>query len=132
MAVLGFAKRILDGEALAVFGGGALERDFTYVDDTVAALQALVEHHDHPLTGADVVNVGHAQPVTVDALIQGLERALGASARRVPAPTPPGDVTRTCADETHLRQLIETWPQTRLDDGLARVAAWLDRWKHLI
>jgi UDP-glucuronate 4-epimerase len=131
MAVLGFARRMRAGEPLPVYGDGQLQRDFTFIDDTVTAVQALVEG-GHPAAGAEVVNVGHARPVSVNDLICVLERALGCRAEREAAAAPPGDVTRTCADERHLLSLIETWPQTSLDDGLGRVAAWLDRWSHLL
>ena len=35
MALFKFTKRILDGEAIDVYNGGKMERDFTYIDDIV-------------------------------------------------------------------------------------------------
>lgn len=51
-------------QAIQLFGDGLLKRDFTYVGDTIFALTRLIEL-GVSRQGADVVNVGHSNPIQV-------------------------------------------------------------------
>lgn len=44
MALFLFTRKILSGEPIEVFGEGAAERDFTYIDDLVDAIVRLSDH----------------------------------------------------------------------------------------
>ena len=136
MALFLFTRKILAGEPIEVFAGGAAERDFTYVDDLVEAVRRLV---DVPPTGPGpagpddtlspsapcrLVNIGGGQPVRVDAMIDALEHALGVRATRLLKDLPPGDVPRTCASTDLLRRLVGTVPETPLAVGIPAFVAW--------
>lgn len=128
MAPLMFARKIRDGESLVLFSQGELERDFTYVDDTVAAIDRLLHHHDiHH--GAQIINVGHQKPVQVKKFVEILSRLMGKAPRLNFASMQKGDVALTCASEEKLLSLIEEWPCTPLETGLRNMVDWLREWE---
>jgi UDP-glucuronate 4-epimerase len=139
MALFLFTRKILAGEPIEVFAGGAAERDFTYVDDLVAAIARLMETPPEGPGGAGpvgpfdtlspvapyrLVNIGGGRPVRLDAMIDALEAALGRKAERVLKPLPPGDVARTHASTELLRALIGTVPETPLSEGIPAFVDW--------
>lgn len=139
MALFLFTRRILADEPIEVFGEGAAERDFTYIDDLVAAIRRLIgtppppPGAGGPVSPADtlspvapyrLVNLGGGRPVRVDAMIDLVEAALGRTARRVLKPLPAGDVARTQASTDLLRDLVGEVPQTPLDVGIPAFVHW--------
>ena len=140
MALFLFTRKILAGEPIEVFAGGAAERDFTYVDDLVTAIRGLIDRPP-PLPGSGagrvlagdtlspvapyrLVNIGGGRPVRIDAMIDELEGALGRRAERVLKPLPPGDVPRTEASTDLLRALVGHVPETPLTVGIPAFVAW--------
>ena len=62
-----FVQQAMAGEPITVFGDGGQTRSFCDVRDTVALLAALA---DTPAARGQVVNVGNAQEVTIQALAE--------------------------------------------------------------
>jgi len=125
MAYWSFTRAMLAGEAIPVFNHGRMLRDFTYVDDIVAGVLAVL---DQPPAGAlpqRVLNIGGSQPVPLLDFIGELQAALGVRARLQMLPMQPGDVPATCADVTQLNA-IPGAPQrfTPLGTGLQRFVQW--------
>ncbi len=123
MAYFSFTQKILAGQPIEVFGEGRMARDFTYIDDIVAGVVAVL---DHPPTdgGHEVFNIGAGRPVGLMDMIAVLERALGVSAVKQMRPMQPGDVTATHADISKLAALTGYAPQTAIEDGLPRFVSW--------
>ncbi|ABY31416.1 NAD-dependent epimerase/dehydratase family protein [Methylorubrum extorquens] len=139
MALFLFTRKILAGEPIEVFGEGAAERDFTFIDDLIDAIVALSERpppmpsEGGPISAADtlstvapyrLVNIGGGRPVRLDAMIGALEAALGRKAERVLKPLPPGDVIRTHASPDLLRDLVGRLPETPLETGIPAFVRW--------
>lgn len=120
MALFKFTRRILAGEPLPVFGQGQMERDFSYVDDVVDAILAVL---DAP-QGARVLNVGCGRPVGLLDMIRSLESALGVPARLELLPMQPGDAPRTHADTRLLAETTGLEAQVDIDEGIRRFVAW--------
>jgi UDP-glucuronate 4-epimerase len=133
MACWTFSEQIWRGQTLPLYGQGQLLRDFTYIDDVVDALRRLVERG--PVAAADdgvpaeLLNVGHRQPVRVIDFVRALETALQRPARIELAPMQPGDVPNTCADPSRLLAAIGDWPATPLATGLQAFARWWLDWQ---
>jgi UDP-glucuronate 4-epimerase len=121
LAIHKFARLILAGKPIPFFGDGSMERDFTYVEDTVAGVVSALEAP----AGLRVFNLGSDRPVRLDHLVESIEQAVGATAIREFKPAPVGDVSRTWADLTRSRQGLGYHPQVELDEGLERFVAWL-------
>jgi UDP-glucuronate 4-epimerase len=125
MAYWSFTRAILDGEAIPVFNHGRMQRDFTYVDDVVAGVLAVLDQPPAGPAPQRVLNIGGSQPVPLLDFIGQLESALGVPARLEMRPMQPGDVPATCADVSRLNALPGA-PQhfTPLATGLRRFVQW--------
>ena len=118
LAIYKFAVRILRGETIELYDGGAGVRDYTYVDDLV---DGLVRAIDAP-PGHHVVNLGSHHPIPTSELVDRLEAVLGIAAKRVLVEHQTGDVPLTFANIDRARGLLGWEPRTSLDEGLARFA----------
>jgi UDP-glucuronate 4-epimerase len=131
MAYFSFAQKMLKGEAIPVFAQGALERDFTYIDDIVeAVVRVLAKPAAATGDGAPhaVFNIGNHQPVRVLDFIAVLEEAIGVKAKIQFLPMQPGDVALTYADTSKLQEWVGFAPATSLRDGLGHFREWLLSW----
>jgi UDP-glucuronate 4-epimerase len=138
MAYFSFAEAIRAGRPLHLFNYGEMQRDFTYIDDVVAAMSRLL---DMPPARADrttpdrssapfrLYNIGNHTPVRLQDFLAILERHLGARAVVEPAPMQPGDVEATFADVDALAAATGFTPATPLEEGLRRFVAWYDGWR---
>jgi UDP-glucuronate 4-epimerase len=122
MAITSFARSILAGQSITVFGDGSMRRDFTHVDDIVRGVLAVLERL--PI-GFRVYNLGSGSPVDLRWLVGALGDAAGTDARVEPAPVPLGDVDATFADITRARAELGWEPRVALPDGLKSVIAWV-------
>ena len=127
MAAYIFAKRIWAGESIPVFNEGNLYRDFTYVDDIVRGVDAVLNVPPKPNAKGvrhKVYNIGNHRPEILSRFIEVLEENLGKKAVIEYLPLQPGDVLRTCADITELNRDFGFAPQTPIDVGLKKFADW--------
>lgn len=124
LAIHKFARRMLRGEPIHVFGDGTMRRDFTYVDDIVSGICSAI---DWTQTGClhDVFNLGGSQTTSVKRLLELLEEVLNCDAEVVYQPEQAGDVDQTFADISKAAAVLGYRPQTTLRDGLQRFAEWL-------
>ena len=121
LAIRKFAGMIMEGKEVPIFGDGSLERDYTYIDDTVdGILRAL----DAP-GKFDVFNIGNSHPVRIDEMVDTLGRALGKPVRRKFIPTPAGEMVLTHADLTKASQVLGYSPKVSFEEGIRRFAEWL-------
>ncbi len=122
LAIHKFARNMLRGETIPVFGDGATRRDYTYVADIVQGLLAAIAYAD---TRYEVINLGNNRTVNLTEMIHGLEEALGVPARLDRQPEQPGDVPQTWADISRAQRLLGYQPCTPFTDGLAAFCTWL-------
>jgi len=135
MAYFKFTKAILNREPINVYNHGKMKRDFTYIDDLVHAIIALVDaipdpanpvanDSISPVAPFRVVNIGNASPVTLMDFIAAIETACGQEAIKTFLPIQPGDVPATWADTTLLQTLIGKQHSTPVSEGLQHFVDW--------
>ncbi len=126
LAIHKFARLLTDGQPLPVYGDGSALRDYTFVDDSVAAaclaLNRLASRSGGP--SFDVVNIGAGRPITVNRLVTLLGEAMGVDPTIRSLPEQPGDVPRTWADISKARDVLGYEPAVSIDEGLGRFVAW--------
>ena len=122
MAVWSFARAILHGEPITLFDNGALERDFTYVDDIVSGVLGCL---DRPEGAGRVYNIGNARPERTAHLVELLEAALGRKAAIRSEPRPSTEVPATSADTRALERLTGIVPRVSLAEGVSRFTRWM-------
>ncbi len=90
MAYFKFADQIMHGDTIDVYNHGNMESDFTYVDDIINGISALI-HHPPAETGGElhrIVNIGRSNPVNLLTFIELLEKYLGKEAKEELTPYP--------------------------------------------
>jgi nucleoside-diphosphate-sugar epimerase len=108
------------GQPVPIFGSGRQSRDFTYVDDVVAATVSAAQVPGY----SEVINVAGGAPATIDEVVHHVEELTG---RPVPidrAPAQDGDVDATCADLTRARLRLGYAPGVGLREGIAHHLMW--------
>lgn len=128
MAPMLFAQKMQQRLPIQLFGNGVLKRDFTFVADTVYAIGQLLQK-GASRRHADVVNIGHSNPIQVADFVSTLSQCLGIEPIIELAPMQISDVPLTCACDEKLIQLIGEWPHTSLKDGLTEMTQWLQKWQ---
>lgn len=126
MAYFKFADQIMNGETIDVYNHGHMERDFTYVDDIINGISALI-HYPPSLEHGDlhrIVNIGRSSPVTLLTFIELLEKYLGRESKKQFLPIQQGDVPSTWADTSALQQLTGYAPSINLEEGIRKFVDW--------
>jgi len=123
MAYFHFTRLTLAGEAIDIYGNGAMTRDFTYIDDVVTGIVGALDRA--PARGEHrILNIGEGRPESLMTMIATLEAALGQTTRKRMQPMQPGDVTATWADIARLHRLTGYRPRVGLAEGLQRFVGW--------
>jgi UDP-glucuronate 4-epimerase len=125
LAIRKFATLMEAGKPIPVFGDGSMGRDYTFVDDIVAGVLAALDYQFPAGTPFDIFNLGNSHPVTLNQLIETLERVTGRSAIRDQRELQPGDVPITWADTSKAARLLGYRPATPLVEGLEKFVHWL-------
>ncbi|MBK3518044.1 SDR family NAD(P)-dependent oxidoreductase [Carboxylicivirga marina] len=128
MAYYSFTDKIVNNKSIQVYNEGKLERDFTYVDDIVEAIEKLIdlpfnkgEEKEKPYR---LFNIGNNQPVKLMHFINTLEKYIGKEATIDLLPMQKGDVYRTFADIKPLEERIGFKPTTSINEGLSKFIDW--------
>ncbi len=116
-----FSDRLLDGEALTIFGDGDQTRDYVFVKDVVSAnlLVSELALEDGEGLEARAFNVGTGVGTSVNALADALERVSGRSSGRTHKPARAGEVLHSTLDSSKLQAL--GWrPAHSMEEGLGQ------------
>ena len=126
-------EAVLAGRPIQVFNRGEMHRDFTYIDDIVNGVMAVL---DHPPADDGAVkpggsvsphalyNIGNNRPEPLMRLIGLIEQACGKNAVIDFQPMQPGDVVRTYADIDAIRNDLGYEPTTPIDVGIPAFVDW--------
>lgn len=121
-----FCGRILDGQAMTVFGDGLQTRDYVYVGDVVdatyrGATRALPKAE---LLDTRAFNVGTGVATDVLRLAKILMEAAGVSVPIEHAPERPGEQRASYLDVSKAARQLDWRPVVSLEEGLARSFEW--------
>ncbi|MGC4032993.1 MAG: SDR family NAD(P)-dependent oxidoreductase [Tepidisphaeraceae bacterium] len=127
LAIHKFTRLISAGDKVPFFGDGSTSRDYTYVEDTVSGIVAALEKIDK----YRIYNLGGSSPISLNTLIEELEKAIGKKANLDRKPAQPGDVERTYADLARSTAELGYAPKISISEGLKRFVAWFNEFGHL-
>lgn len=131
MAAYLFTDAMIKGRPIKVFNNGDMRRDFTYVDDIVAGVLAVLEGppgDDGAAAPHRVYNIGNNRPEPLMRMIEVLEGALGVKAEIDFQPMQPGDVRETYADISAIERDFGYKPTTPIDVGIPKFVDWYRRY----
>ena len=134
MAYYIFARLMLEGSALPVFGGLEVTRDFTFVDDTVGYVSDLIlAVHSNPKrvvemttqpSGATVVNVCNGQAYSLRTFLETLSASMDRDYDLDLQPASPLDARATLGDPSLLLAVTGSRHHTDATSGIERFAEW--------
>src|SRR4051794_1781580 len=121
-----FIEALRSGTAPTVHGDGKQSRDFTYIDDVVAANIAAAGASAGVASG-HAYNIACGGEYSLLDLLEHLREILGASIDPEFTEPRPGDVRHSCADVTAAANELEWRATVGFRDGLERTVAALSR-----
>jgi UDP-glucuronate 4-epimerase len=123
MMPLRVMRAIVEGTEIPVFGEGKLQRDWTFVDDTVDGILSAL---DRPM-GYEIINLGVGRPISLNEFIETIERLAGRTLVRANVATPRSEPPITFCDNAKARRLLGFEPVVGVQEGLARTWEWFQR-----
>lgn len=128
MAMWKFTDAILAGRAIEVYDETGMSRDFTYIDDIIAAilkLLPLAPTKNGTQSPHRILNIGNNRPERLVDFIAAIEAACEKAAIKHHRPRQPGDVSTTYANVAKLQSLTGFRPETSIQDGARKFARWI-------
>lgn len=116
-----FITRLLRGEVCTINGDGETSRDFTYIDNVVAANLLAREAAQAP---GNTYNIGCGRRVTLNWIHEFLVKETGADLRPAYGPERPGDVKHSLADITAAQTELHYEPLVDIETGLRKTIRW--------
>ena len=116
-----FLRRMLAGKQPVIFGDGEHSRDFTPVENVVAANLLAAE------TGqgvGEVFNIAGGSPSTLNQLAAWLNQLLGTSLAPVYEPPRPADIRHSYASIQKAERVLGYRPNVQVQEGLRQTVEW--------
>jgi UDP-glucose 4-epimerase len=114
-----FIRAIAAGKPITIHGDGEQSRDFTYVDNVVAATMSAA---DAPGASGRAFNVAGGSPATVNHVAETLGQIIGKPVEKRFEPRRSGDIRDSWADLSAAREVLGFDPSVTLEEGLRRTA----------
>jgi len=118
MALFKFTKGIINKKSIDIYNQGKMYRDFTYIDDIVSGINALINKTPSskqfgkikndslsPVAPFRIINIGNTHKVYLLDFINELEKEIGIKSIRNYMPMQKGDVKMTLSDTTLLKKI---------------------------
>jgi UDP-glucuronate 4-epimerase len=121
MAIHRFARAIMHGAPLTLYGDGSTSRDYTYIDDILSGIVAALDSELQKGT----FNLGGGEQLELRNLVTLLEEAVGRKAIINYLPEQPGDPPHTRADVSLAKQQLGWEPMVPVREGIFRFVDWL-------
>lgn len=138
MAYFKFTNKLVKGDPIQIYNNGDMYRDFTYVDDIVKGVRAVMQKSPEPTEdGAfyKIYNIGNSKPESLMRFVEILENCLikeniiSSPGEKELLPMQPGDVYQTFADVSDLEKDFGFKPSTSLEQGLGAFAKWYKNYR---
>jgi UDP-glucose 4-epimerase len=117
-----FIQAYRDGKAPLIHGDGGQTRDFTYVDNVVAANLACCTAPEE--SAGQVYNVACGDRTSINQLAETIAQIMGTDIRPEHDEPRAGDVRDSQADNTRARQNLGWEPVVDFESGLRKTVAW--------
>ncbi|HEY7289053.1 MAG TPA: SDR family oxidoreductase [Vicinamibacterales bacterium] len=116
-----FATALLEGRQPVIYGDGEQTRDFTYVANVVDGVLRACEA---PSVAGSMMNVATGGRISLNDLLETMNRILGTSIKAVYREPRAGDVKDSQADITKAKSMLGYSPTVQLEEGLRHTLDW--------
>lgn len=120
-AIPAFVTAILKDEPPTIYGDGEQSRDFTFIDNVVEANLLAARA---PKTAGEVINIACGQVITVNQIIDLINKIVGKQVKPIYTDPRPGDVKHSLADISLAKKLIGYKGEVSFRDGLETAIQW--------
>jgi UDP-glucose 4-epimerase len=121
MAITNFVSRCTNGEPPVIYGDGTQTRDFTYVDDVVAANEALLETD---AADGEAVNIGSTDNIEIRDLAAVIRDEIDPDLEFEFDERHAADAEHTHADVSKARELLGYEPTHDIREGVRAFVEW--------
>jgi len=118
-----FINQMLRSEPPTIFGDGKQSRDFTYIDNVVAANLLACRAEGSQVAGK-VINVATGRRTDLYQTFLILKKLIGYEGDVKYGPDRAGDVKHSLADISRAQQFLGYKPEVDFEEGLSRTVAW--------
>src|SRR5882724_1838640 len=116
------AQAMLSGtREIEIWGSGEQTRSFTYVDDCVFGMQAILATDDITFP----INLGSSEKITINRLVDIVEEIAGARLDRRYKLDAPKGVNGRNSDNTLIKRMLGSEPGVSLRDGMEKTFRWI-------
>tara|TARA_B100001564_G_scaffold321884_1_gene300801 strand:- start:958 stop:1458 length:501 start_codon:yes stop_codon:yes gene_type:complete len=119
--VTNFIVQALKNENITIYGDGSQTRSFSFVDDTVNGIIALMESDQN-----DVFNIGNPNEITVNELASTIIDLTNSNSKLINKDLPQDDPKQRRPDITKAKNLLNWEPVVKLEDGLTQTIDWVN------
>jgi dTDP-L-rhamnose 4-epimerase len=119
-----FCRMAKSGTSIPLYEDGNVRRDFILIDDVASALLAAATSErvsDRP------IDIGSGEFQTIGTAARIIAARYGAPEPHVTGQYRQGDVRHAWSDITDAREILGWTPQYTLEQGIGRLAEWIDR-----
>ncbi len=124
LAIRKFARLLMEGEEIPMFGDGSTQRDYTYIDDIVDGVLGGLQWTEANGGAYEIVNLGESRTISLKEMIRVVSEEMGVEPRIRQLPMQPGDVVRTYADISKARSLLGYNPRWEFREGVREFVKW--------
>ena len=117
-----FLNRAMRGEPIEIWGDGEVVRDYIYIEDAVAAMEAALHYRGEER----VFNVGSGRGTSLNELVEHIRRIVGRPVEVRHTPSRKIDVPSNVLDIGRAERLLDWTPRVAMETGLARTMEYLD------
>jgi nucleoside-diphosphate-sugar epimerase len=122
-AIAKFIRMMVQGQQPTIFGDGEQSRDFTFIDNVVAANLLACTAPKEQVAG-QAFNIGSGSPTTVNQVYRTLQQLLSFPSGPVYAPARPGEIKHSYADIGLAREKLGYAPRTAFEEGMRQTVDW--------
>ena len=119
MSVFRFIKWINEEKEIVILGDGEQKRDFTYVDDIAAGTVSAIKN-----LGFEIINLGSATSISLNEIIDVIERRTGKKAKVTCGPPHPSDIRVTLASIDKAKKILDWEPCFDIETGIENSLRW--------
>ncbi|MEK9717147.1 MAG: UDP-glucuronic acid decarboxylase family protein [Pelagibacteraceae bacterium] len=119
--VTNFITQALKGEDITIYGDGNQTRSFSYVDDTVNGIIALMNSNYN-----EVFNIGNPNEITVNQLATEIIKLTNSNSKIINKNLPKDDPKQRQPDISKAKEKLDWKPEIDLETGLKKTILWID------
>lgn len=124
LAIHQFLAAMRQGEEIRFYGDGTSTRDYTYIDDLVAGVEAAISYNINNGKVFETINIGSGRPIALTEMVGILGEESGCTPRVIHLPPQPGDLENTFASIEKAGKLLGYQPKMPFREGIRKFVRW--------